>query len=1086
MKITHLLAASSPAALLAPGLMLLATAAAAQTAPAPTSGDPTDTHQVTTPNDPTTDQIGTRPGEQAYPDQDNAAKPNSEVVVTGSRLARPGLTSIAPVESITADELLSNSHVNLGDALNELPQLRGTYSQANSTRFIGTTGLNELDLRGLGTARTLVLVNGRRHVTSVPGTSIVDTNTIPDDLLERVDVVTGGDSAIYGSDAVAGVVNFVLKQDYNGFRLQGQGGATTYGDHGSQYVSGVYGKNFAEGRGNVAVAAEYSHTDPLYFRDRDFFTGAYSGRTQFNLNTYTGANGPDPLGNIGVPQQAYYSGVRNGSISDGGIFNAVCTPAATAAGNAALCRTNSNYLTYNPTASQASRTAYLGQRYAFDNNGNLVLSNPTLDFRDITAGGSTNTIGGLGSTLRNTGELAPQQDRVSVNALAHYDFSPAFTLYGEGKYVHIFNNQEGQPSFFQNGVISTAQGTRTLILCNNGFISAATRATLVATGYCSNGSTATQSVPLSRFNTDFGGRGELSDRNLYRFVAGARGTFLDTWKYDFSVDYGEYRSHLRSLNNLLTTNFANAANAVVAPATFTGANYALNAAGQRVICSIDATTNVDPACVPINLFGVGSPSQQALNYVNTTTNRYEFSNQIDINGYVAGDLGKLFTLPGGPVAFVLGGEYRRENSHSNYDLIVQQGLTFLNAILPFTPPTLRVKEGFGELSVPLLKDKPFFRELTLDGAARVSSYNNSAGTTWSYNAGAVWAPVSMLKLRGNYSKSIRVPTQSDLYSPFSQNFAFINDPCDTLYINQGTSARPGNCAAAGIPAGFANTPARSVTQSYLSGGNPNLKPETSKSFTVGAVIQPTNYVPGLSITVDFYKITVNNLISTLSAQTVVNSCYDNITGLNNPYCPLITRNADGTFANNGILSAGVNFAKQKTDGIDTDIAYNHTMSNGDRLATSIIVSWVGQRDNYVNPAIPTYATRLLYELGDPQWRVRATFGYTKGIVDFRYTFNFLGRQTIAATSGFIGGYSVQNAFDGRAPTDADQFPTIYYPDVTYHDIRVNFNVNKKFQFYLGADNITNQLPPLGLLGNEGGSEYDPYGRTLYGGVKVNF
>ncbi|WP_174292434.1 TonB-dependent receptor domain-containing protein [Sphingomonas bacterium] len=1034
-----------------------------------------------TPNDPTANQIGSRPGEQAQEEQSSGGADN-QVVVTGTRIARPGVTSSAPITSVTADELLSSSRINIGDALNQLPALRSTYSQANSTRFIGTSGLSELDLRGLGTTRTLVLVNGRRHVTSVPGTSIVDVNSIPTDLLDRVDVVTGGDSAIYGSDAIAGVVDFVLKQDFDGLKLNAQSGVTTFGDHGQQYVSAVAGKNFAEGRGNFALAGEYSHADALFYAQRDSFTGAYSGRTQFNTNVNTAA---DPNGNLGIPQTGYYAGVRNGSISDGGILNAVCNTAALLA-NSARCRQGSTYVTYYG----APTTASVGQRYAFDANGNLQLSNPQIDFRDITAGSSTNTVGGLGSTLRQTGQISPREDRVSINALTHFDVSRALTLYGEAKYVRISVDQEGQPSFFQNGVISYAPVgqpavSRTLVFCNNGFLTAQNLATLQTAGYCAAGATGTQSIPLSRFNTDFGGRKELQDRETFRLVGGARGSFWDSWKYDVSVDYGQYNSQLSSINNLIINNFVNSANSQLAPGNFTGSNYLLNSAGAKVICSINAAVNVDPACYPVNLFGQGSPNQAALNYFNATTHRHEFSNQLDINGYVAGDLGKLFTLPGGPVGFDIGGEYRRENSHSFYDPIVQQGFTFLNAIQPFYPPTLVVKEGFGEISIPLLKDRPFFRELTLSGAGRVSSYNNSAGTTYSYNGGVVWAPADLIRFRGNYSKSVRVPTQSDLYSPYSQNFATIQDPCDVSYIGQGPN-RAANCAAAGIPTGFMNTPARSQTLSYLSGGNPALTPETSESFTAGAVITPRRYVPGLSITVDFYKITVNNLIASLSAQTIVSSCYDNPGGISNVYCALITRNADHTFATNGIISSGVNYAKQKTDGIDADIAYNHTFAHGDKLGVSILVSWVGQRDNYINPAIPTYASRQLYQLGDPMWRTHATFNYSHGPIEFQYQFDFIGRQVIAAGSGFIGAYSVQNSFDGRTPTDADAYPTIYYPDITYHNLRVAYNINKQYQFYAGADNVTNQLPPLGLLGNEGGNPYDAYGRTFYAGAKVKF
>ncbi len=189
------------------------------------------------------------------------------VVGTGSRLTRPTLSSPVPLTSVTVGELSDGGDVSLGDALNDLPSLRSTYSSGNSTRFIGTAGLNLLDLRGLGVSRTLVLVNGKRHITSSPGDYLVDVNTIPVDLLERVDVVTGGNSAVYGSDAVAGVVNFVLKRNYEGLTLRGQGATTQRGDRANYFISGTWGTNFADGRGNVAVAGELRpKATPLYFR----------------------------------------------------------------------------------------------------------------------------------------------------------------------------------------------------------------------------------------------------------------------------------------------------------------------------------------------------------------------------------------------------------------------------------------------------------------------------------------------------------------------------------------------------------------------------------------------------------------------------------------------------------------------------------------------------------------------------------------------------------------------------------------------------------------------------------------------------
>ena len=230
---------------------------------------------------------------------------------------------------------------------------------------------------------------------------------------------------------------------------------------------------------------------------------------------------------------------------------------------------------------------------------------------------------------------------------------------------------------------------------------------------------------------------------------------------------------------------------------------------------------------------------------------------------------------------------------------------------------LSVKEAFGEIEIPIVRDRPLLNELTLSGAVRVSDYNTSAGTVWTYNGAVYYAPIHDLRFRANYSRSVRAPTQSDLFSAQSQNFNFISDPCDVLFINAGPN-RAANCAAAGVPAGFVNDPARNFSLAVLEGGNPALKVETSTSYTVGAIIEP-HWIPGLSITVDYYNIKVRNLIATLSAQTIINSCYNSPSGINNPFCAEVFRNPDHTFANPATLAGPINFQKQITRGIDVDL-----------------------------------------------------------------------------------------------------------------------------------------------------------------------
>ncbi|OQW39967.1 MAG: hypothetical protein A4S12_10735 [Proteobacteria bacterium SG_bin5] len=999
--------------------------------------------------------------------------PNAtDVVVTGSRIARPALESPSPITSVTGAELLSRGQISVGDALNDLPQLRSTFSQANSTRFIGTSGVNLLDLRGLGSLRTLVLVNGRRHIGAIPGDYRVDTNTIPADLLERTDIVTGGNSAVYGSDAIAGVVNFVLRRDFQGIRLAGQGGITDKGDRGSYFASITAGQNFSEGRGNVAIAAEYARSNPLYFIDRPDQTGAFDGRSQFNLAQ--NVNG-EPQAGDGIPDNQFFTGVRNGTIFDGGGLNAVCGTA------------NINDLTRCRNSPLTATTANRGQRYAFLPNGNLVLSNPAIDFRDITNNGSTNTVGGLGSTLRNTGQLNPLNERYTFNVLSHYEFAPALEAFFEGKYVRVRVNQEGQPSF-STGVGGAGQN----LSCGNAFLNNQARTTLQAIGYCNTATGAFNpagTFGINRFNVDFGGRGEEQIRETWRIVTGLRGRFNDDWTYELAATYGEFTSNNTSINNLRLFDLQGnpdgyllAVNAVAAPANFTGANFVAGPNG-RVICAVNAgpAGNVRPDCVPINLFGVGAPSAEALAFVNTRAQRRERATQTDITFNLTGDSSQLFEFPGGPLRFNVGAEYRRETARSVWDPLTASGGTFLNAIAPFLPPPLESFEGFGEVQLPILKNLPFAQELSLNAAGRYSSYNTSAGGVWTYNAGFVYAPIRDFRIRGSYGRSVRVPTQSDLFSPLSQNFNFVTDPCDVAAINNGTANRPVNCAAAGVPVGFQNALFRQQTARLLNGGNPLLQAESSDSYTVGFVVTP-RAVPGLSLTVDYYNIQVKNTIAGLTLQQILNTCYD-LASLQNQFCALLSpRNPDGSFPTNVAITGPLNFAQLRNSGIDVDLNYTKRWSSGWNLGFRAIITYIFERNNFLNPTDPNFASQQLGNVGDPFFEGNVQFNLSTpwGLRAF-YQLRYIGVQSQTAWENT---HSVQ----GRPPQNPDVLPLgqANFPAVTYSNFRLTQSIDKKFDFYVGVDNAFDQLPPYGTLGTGGGDAiFDNIGRFLYAGFRVN-
>jgi outer membrane receptor protein involved in Fe transport len=1017
----------------------------------------------------------------AQANADGSASTDGAIVVTGSRIARPTLSSPVPLTTVTVDDLTNTGDLSLGDALNDLPSLRSTYSQGNSTRFIGTAGLNLLDLRGLGVSRTLVLVNGRRHVTASPGDYLVDTNTIPVDLLERVDVVTGGNSAVYGSDAVAGVVNFVLKRDFDGLSVKGQGGISSRGDRGSYFGSVTWGKNFADGRGNIAISGEYAKTKPLYFTDRDYLTGAYSGRCQYNAIENTGG---EPNGTDGIIDNGKLCGVRNGSISDGGTLGGLG---------------NGVYVRFGP-------------------DGNIFVDEPDEFIGSFTG----NVIGGNGSTLRNTGQLAAGLERYNINLLAHFDVSDAFRPFIEAKYVHINAIQEGQPSFFQGSLAAFFANTDEQyfaipeLRCDNPFLTTQAFGQLAAYGICNATPDATP-FAMSRFNVDFGGRGEYHTRETYRIVGGVEGTFNDDWNYEVSLNYGRLETKMDSLNNLKLYDVNGNLDGFLL-----ATDAARNGAGQ-IVCRVNADadpTNDRPDCVPINLFGYGAPSQAALNFVNTTAHRKEWATELDALATVSGDLSQLFELPGGPVAFALGTEYREEKAYSAYDELTASGGTFLNAIQPFAPPKLTVKEAFGELSLPILRDLPLARELTISGAARVSDYNTATGTVWAYNVQGIYAPIQDIRFRAAYATSVRAPTQSDLYSPFSQNFAQLTDPCDSLNITNNPN-RAANCAAAGVPAvanaalvaacastafnvalgdPYVNCLARSSSTGYASGGNPTLVEERGKSLTLGVVVEP-RFIPGLNFTVDYYNIKVRDLIASLGAQTILNQCYDSPNGIDNPFCATVQRDAStGLFVEPAVLSGGVNYAAQKTEGIDFDLSYAHTFNNGDRFRFRAIATRLITLDNYVDPSDPELPNRQRSELGDPTWAASANLNYDFGNFDVTWSGRYLGAQTISSyenafpytgrcpasgSTGYTGGTCTPGELVTLDPANVDQFDDPTFPVKIYNNLRLNWeDDDKRFNFYVGVDNLFDVQPPVGQIGTAGGDPYDTYGRYFYAGFNV--
>ena len=1039
----------------------------------------------------------------ATPDQQPAAgtstpanEDEADVVVTGSRISAPNLVSVSPITSVTGAQLQQTGSVSIGDVLNNLPQVANTFSQSNSTRFLGTAGLNLVDLYGLGPQRTLVLVNGRRHVGAdiLNNAVSTDINTLPTDLIDRVDIVTGGESAVYGSDAIAGVVNFVLKDHFEGLEAHAQGGISGRGAAGAYYASIVAGKNFAEGRGNIAVNLEYARQNQYLASDVNEFSHA-DGFVVTDTDPAGAANGSD-----GIPDRTFMRDIRSATISLGGN---ILFPQANA--GAGIC-------------GKDKTGAAFSCGYVFNGDGTLVPQTGTR----VGLGPNGSFIGGNGTTGREGAlvQLLPQLDRYSANLIGHFEVSPAFVPFIEASYVRTnsFGSGNSGPAFFQG---QTLDGFYEDPELNNPYLSAQARSVItqqiLASGLNPNFPTTKVALtaddraaiadgsfrfPLRENLLDLGVRSEAAKRETFRIVGGVRGTFNTDWNYELSANYGEFDERTRVQGNLNVQRFLLAMDAQKSPGGQIvcgskldgGAGYTADMGGD--IGGNPAMLAADIAgCQPFNPFGYGAVSQAAKNYVLQDTTSVGKITQLDLLGSISGSTRGFLNLPGGPIGFSFGGEYRRETNYFRADPLVSGGYTFYNALADFTPPAFEVKEAFGEVRVPLLKDIFLIKELTATGAFRFSDYKGGAGSVWAYNAGVTYAPIEDVRFRAAYSRSVRAPNLTELYAPQQQNFApTFSDPCAARQIGEGTQYRAANCAAAGINTGGA-TPFDYIYSSsleILSGGNPDLQAEKSDSYTYGVVVQP-HWVRGLSISVDYYNIQVNNVITSVDAQTIANQCYDS-PSLSNPFCGSFQRdNATGSatgtpfrIIEGSLLASPLNYAQLRARGLNSAITYVHGIGKNMRVNARAI--WTHQFENtsFTDPTDPSYGDTTVSEIGSPKDAVNVNVDFTVGKFFINYEGRYLSKQSVTA-------YESLNGFQGRPAQNADYSDRLYYQAVMYHDIRVGVNVLKNSMFYIGVDNVTDKLPPLGSVGignstdaNGGTGIFDNKGRYFYSGFNVKF
>ncbi|WP_238995170.1 TonB-dependent receptor domain-containing protein [Sphingomonas solaris] len=1014
------------------GLAGLAAPALAQeqAAPAPATPSPATTE----------DQTATPAVSATASANDDAARPASDIVVTGSRIVRDGYTAPTPVTVATTAELVKTTPSSIPDALNKLPQFSNSLSPARSASNFSAVPIqgNVLNLRSLGIPsnnpkgplRTLILFDGIR----VPPTTFVgtiDTNVLPELLMQRVDVVTGGASAAWGSDAVAGVVNFVLDKKFTGIKGVAQAGVAQRGYNASQRLGLAGGWDFAGGKGHVLLSGDYLNNDGMDRNDRAI------GR----LNaTYVGSNSA-------LCAQAPGAQLRTCSAAPGTQINPYTI--ATDVRISALAdsgRIVGSSVTGNPFVGQV-----IGQGGA------------TRTFNLGTAVGTTGfQQGGDGYKIPdNTSAIVPTRNYQSFGRLS-YEITPDVTAYVQG----VYSRAEAQ--FITQANALVPPGETITIYRDNPFLPANIRATLpTANDFVTFGQySAGQPQPVARNKTDF-----------WMATAGLNGTFGD-FKWNASYTHGDSTLTSR-VDGLYDNRKLFAATDVVS----------VNGVPTcRVLTT--AAAGAFGGCTPLNVLSGNPAAATPAGYAYATgTSRYRA--KIKQDSVVASISGSLFDLPAGPVDVAIGGEYRKQTLDlvSNADpagLDTTAERTAYFAGLRNVPAgalyywltnvggangSLNVKEAFGEIAVPILKDTPFFQELSVNGAVRYTDYSFS-GTVTTWKVGGTWKPITDVLFRGTYSRDIRAPNLFELFAGPQSGVGIVNDARNSA----GTYGSGQN-----------------INVSSLTSGNANLKPEVAKTLTAGVVFSPAA-IPGFSLAVDYYRIRVGGLIEQLTAQEILTGCL-NAGGAGSPECAQIDRATPTSFPT-VVRIQPANSAFLKTAGIDIDASYRTQLGEGAlslRLYANYLDKFVAQR--FAGAPLSRYTGVSVVgsnPAGFPRWRGNFTVDYAIGNFGITLSEQYIHKMRLDIPPGVANPLL---ASGGVVPVLPAAFVNDKVKAVAYTDLSIRYTVphgDGNIELFGTVNNLLDKDPPL-IPGTIPGvniptniAVYDFVGRAFTAGVRFKF
>jgi outer membrane receptor protein involved in Fe transport len=941
---------------------------------------------------------------------------SATIVVTGSRIRSSGFNAPTPTQVLDSAAIEQNAQPNIFTTIAELPSLQGStgVTVGNNSTSSGTQGLSSFSLHSVGTLRTLTLLDGQRVVgANVSG--VPDISLFPQILVQRVDVVTGGASASYGSDAVGGVVNFITDTRFKGFKANLQGGISTYGDNEQVTAQAAWGTSALDDRLHLIVAGEFSREEGV--GPGGFGEDAPAGRDWYKTSTLI------DTGNTagGGPRWRYYDHAQAFQYTLYGLIN-----------NGPLQGTafdaSGNPLTFN----------YGGNGEGNDGvpTGTGAVTNC---YSIFCVGGDLSGNVGIGTTL-----FAPTERWNGYGRLG-FEFAPGHEIYGTVNIARVDTETQPNPGAAQSSLT---------IQCSNPFVP-----DLVQQACADNGIT---SFRYGVSNAVLPNILVKPTREQYRYVVGARGDFEVggmPWNYDAYYQHGLGRSLITVENMMLVPRYQRAIQAIELD-------------GQIVCADPVARAN---GCVPLNIFGGATPSAATLAYIQPEVGPFQRTRQTQDVASLSFS-GDILETGAGPISVAFGGEYRHEYYRTTGDPY-GAGVSSESALSDLYPgdPALSnaggnwyagnyyngsgaydVYEGFAELNLPVF-DSDGAGRLDLNAGARLTHYSTS-GSIWAWKIGGTWdTPVDGLRLRGVTSRDIRAPNLSELYPAPRQ----INLPAYTNPIT--------------------GTPVTGGVQLNLI-GNPALTPEKGRNTSVGIVYSRPSWAPGLSLSVDYFKIKINDVIGSLSATQVIRFCEDGTLDT----CGAFDLNREPG-ARNFVNQQPFNFASQLIDGFDLEASYQTSAPlglPGDVTLRALATHMIKNRTETGFPGeLPTDSAGV--NLGStPDWKVLASQTWSNDRI----------RLTVQERWFSDGVYGNQYIVcDTNCPPWTPDAPTIdqnHMDGALYIDVSGSYDVNDNLQAYFKVDNVFNRDPEPAPRTDTGidinPALYDVIGRMYRVGVRLNF